>query len=165
MKLFDVFFISFAINLQVLRLYSYLLMLWALWILMWMTQIMLLRSMLSRSGPFTDLASFDAVPLPLDPAVAVVGVVPDTANIYKSALSPLGLEFVTVKGERYRLIYKQGDDLRQDQFVMQLIRLMDTLLKKQNLDLKITPYHIFASSDDEGAEYSHTRLYSLFYDF
>ena len=38
------------------------------------------------------------------------------------------------------MIYKRGDDLRQDQVVVQIFSLMDRLLKRENLDLKLTPY-------------------------
>ncbi len=38
------------------------------------------------------------------------------------------------------VIYKKGDDLRQDQLVVQMFGLMDRLLKRENLDLKLTPY-------------------------
>lgn len=43
-------------------------------------------------------------------------------------------------GRRYIIIYKVGDDLRQDQLVLQMFLLMDRLLKRENLDLKLTPY-------------------------
>jgi phosphatidylinositol 3-kinase len=43
-----------------------------------------------------------------------------------------------------------GDDLRQDQLVIQLITLMDKLLKKENLDLKLTPYRVLATSFSAG---------------
>ncbi|CAN0029761.1 unnamed protein product, partial [Ectocarpus fasciculatus] len=36
----------------------------------------------------------------------------------------------------YKVIFKSGDDLRQDQLIMQMISLMDSLLKRVNLDLK-----------------------------
>ncbi len=38
------------------------------------------------------------------------------------------------------MIYKRGDDLRQDQLVVQIFSLMDRLLKRENLDLRLTPY-------------------------
>lgn len=34
------------------------------------------------------------------------------------------------------MIFKSGDDLRQDQLIMQMISLMDSLLKRVNLDLR-----------------------------
>ncbi len=42
----------------------------------------------------------------------------------------------------------QPDD--QDQLVIQIISLMDKLLKKENLDLKLTPYHVLATSASHG---------------
>ena len=35
------------------------------------------------------------------------------------------------------MIFKSGDDLRQDQLIMQMISLMDSLLKRVNLDLRL----------------------------
>lgn len=48
------------------------------------------------------------------------------------------------------LIYKRGDDLRQDQLVLQLISLMDRLLKKEHLDLRIIAYHVLPTSASDG---------------
>ena len=50
----------------------------------------------------------------------------------------------------YVVIFKRGDDLRQDQLCVQLIQLMDRLLKRENLDLKLTVYSVLASSSDHG---------------
>lgn len=36
----------------------------------------------------------------------------------------------------HQVIFKSGDDLRQDQLIMQMISLMDSLLKRVNLDLR-----------------------------
>lgn len=44
------------------------------------------------------------------------------------------------------MIYKKGDDLRQDQFVLQMISLMDQLLKREALDLRLTPYKVRTDS-------------------
>lgn len=41
---------------------------------------------------------------------------------------------------RYMVIYKRGDDLRQDQLVVQMFSVMDRLMKRENLDLRLTPY-------------------------
>ena len=50
----------------------------------------------------------------------------------------------------YKVMFKSGDDLRQDQLIMQMFILMDRLLKKVNLDLKLTPYRILAKSTSDG---------------
>jgi phosphatidylinositol 3-kinase len=36
-------------------------------------------------------------------------------------------------------VFKLGDDLRQDQLVLQMIALMDRSLKKEGFDLQLTP--------------------------
>ena len=50
----------------------------------------------------------------------------------------------------YKVIFKNGDDLRQDQLVIQMVSLMDHLLKRVNLDLKLTPYRILATGPRDG---------------
>merc|ERR1712203_470078 len=49
-----------------------------------------------------------------------------------------------------RVMVKEGDDLRQDQLVLQLIILMDSILKKYGLDLQLTPYQVIALSTNDG---------------
>jgi phosphatidylinositol 3-kinase len=73
--------------------------------------------------------------------------------VFKSSLSPLRLNFKTIDTARpnYPIIFKTGDDLRQDQLVIQIVTLMDKLLLKENLDLKLTPYKIIATGVDHGA--------------
>ena len=63
--------------------------------------------------------------LPLDPLVLVSGVVPDASTVFKSNLFP-------------------------DQLVIQLFTLMDRLLRNENLDLKITAYHVLATGVLDG---------------
>lgn len=102
--------------------------------------------------PKNELMSFDPpLPLPLDPTVQIVGVFPDDCNVLKSSLMPLLINLKTSTGGKYPVIFKTGDDLRQDQLVMQIITLFDRLLRKENLDLKLTPYHILATSTSAGA--------------
>jgi phosphatidylinositol 3-kinase len=104
------------------------------------------------ADPRNELVNMDPpLPLPLDPNVQIVGAVPDDANVFKSTLLPLYINFKTESGEKYPLIFKTGDDLRQDQLVVQIIALMDRLLLKENLDLKLTPYRILATSTLAGA--------------
>ncbi|KAJ1498236.1 Phosphatidylinositol (PI) 3-kinase [Coelomomyces lativittatus] len=97
-----------------------------------------------------NLLQFPPLPLPLDPNVLVVGILPFKATILKSQLMPLLLVFSCVDGSEYPVIFKLGDDLRQDQLVIQIIHLMDKLLRKENLDLKLTPYKVLATGPDQG---------------
>ncbi|KAK6072696.1 phosphatidylinositol 3-kinase catalytic subunit [Seiridium cupressi] len=99
-----------------------------------------------------ELLTIDpAVPLPLDPSVLVTGVVPEETRVFKSSLSPIMVTFKTASGSKYPMLFKTGDDLRQDQLVIQIITLMDQLLQKENLDLKLSPYKILATSTTAGA--------------
>ncbi|KAG2417340.1 hypothetical protein HFD88_008559 [Aspergillus terreus] len=102
--------------------------------------------------PKHDLLHIDPpLPLPLDPDVLVTGCYPEESNVFKSSLSPLHITFKTADGRKYPILFKVGDDLRQDQLVIQIIILMDRLLQKENLDLKLTPYRILATNATAGA--------------
>lgn len=72
------------------------------------------------------------------------------ASLFKSALMPSKLTFLTTEGTEYVAIFKYGDDLRQDQLILQMITLMDKLLQKEKLDLKLTPYRVLATSTRHG---------------
>lgn len=49
-----------------------------------------------------------------------------------------------------KLMFKSGDDLRQDQLIIQLIHLMDSQLKRVGLDLCLMPYRVLATSTTTG---------------
>ncbi|KAJ2661566.1 Phosphatidylinositol (PI) 3-kinase [Coemansia sp. RSA 1200] len=107
-----------------------------------------LRSYLAE--PRNGLNSFEPLFLPLDPNVEVVGIQAENASVFKSTMMPLFLHFIKPDGELYPVIFKAGDDMRQDQLVVQIITLMDRLLRKENLDLRLTPYHVLATRADQG---------------
>ncbi|CAI4231603.1 unnamed protein product [Auanema sp. JU1783] len=111
-----------------------------------------LRTLLSQANHLTKLNNLI---LPLDPTVKLIGVLPDSAQLFKSAMVPVKLTFKTTdatggRPQEYTLIFKQGDDLRQDQLIIQMIRLMDLLFKKYNLDLKLTPYAVLSTGLKHG---------------
>ena len=104
------------------------------------------------ADPRNELTTFDPpLPLPLDPSVFIVGCYPEESLVFKSSLYPLLIHFKTSDGRKYPMFFKTGDDLRQDQLVIQIISLMDRLLRKENLDLKLSPYRILATSANAGA--------------
>lgn len=123
------------------------------------------------ADPKNELFKIDPpLPLPLDPSIEVSGVFPEDSNVFKSSLSPLLLHFKVASEDssqsrpsspvrshkakdqrRFSIMFKTGDDLRQDQLVIQIISLMDKLLLRENLDLRLTPYRILATSPQAGA--------------
>lgn len=104
------------------------------------------------ADPQNDLVNINPpLPLPLDPEIQITGCYPEESNVFKSSLSPLLVTLKTSEGKKYPIIFKTGDDLRQDQLVIQIITLMDQLLQKENLDLKLSPYRILATASNAGA--------------
>lgn len=106
-----------------------------------------LRSWLGDAKNFSHILP---VPLPLDARKEVVGITAEKSSVFKSNLFPLLLYLQCSDGTEYPVIFKNGDDMRQDQLVIQLFTLMDRLLRKENLDLKLTPYHVLATGSLEG---------------
>lgn len=107
-----------------------------------------LRSIISDSK--NGLSNIPPLPLPLNANVEITGIIPEKSSIFKSNMYPMLLWFQCSNGGEYPLIFKDGDDLRQDQLVIQLFTLMDRLLRKENLDLKLTPYNVLATGPLQG---------------
>lgn len=107
-----------------------------------------LRSIISDSK--NNLASMPPLPLPLNATVEVTGIIAEKSSVFKSNLYPLLLYFQCSDGSEYPIIFKDGDDMRQDQLVIQLFTLMDQLLRKENLDLKLSPYNVLATGPLQG---------------
>lgn len=121
-----------------------------------------LRKAVSKGGEF-DMAQFDKPrPMSIDPRIYVRGIDPSKCFVFKSAMCPLKLTFYAQYGDdssnkskkkdefMYDVMYKHGDDVRQDQLVLQMISLMDNLLKQINLDFQFTAYKILAMSKNDG---------------
>jgi phosphatidylinositol 3-kinase len=107
-----------------------------------------LRAFLADSK--NGLSNLYPVPLPLDATKEIIAIVPDKSSVFKSNLFPLLLYLQCSDGTDYPVMFKNGDDLRQDQLVLQLFRLMDRLLRMENLDLKLSPYEVLATGALEG---------------
>lgn len=93
---------------------------------------------------------FPPLPLPLDAKVSIVGINADKSSVFKSNLYPMLLYFKCSDGSEFPCIFKDGDDMRQDQLVIQLLTLMDRLLRNENLDLKLSPYDVLATGRLQG---------------
>ena len=55
-----------------------------------------------------------------------------------------------IADDTFKVIFKTGDDLRQDQLVIMMIQLMDRLLKRATLDMCLKPYAILATTPNTG---------------
>ena len=109
-----------------------------------------LRALLAPGGSCEDLVSFRC-PNPLQPMMTLHGVVPGKCSVFRSNVKPTKFTWRADASQgEVSFIYKKGDDLRQDQLVMQIFVLMDRLLKKEHLDLQITTYGILPTSLDDG---------------
>lgn len=99
---------------------------------------------------YETMLDFPAIAMPLDPKVIVSGTFPEDSAVFKSSLSPIKISFKTIQGLSYPVMYKIGDDLRQDQFITQIISLMEKILANENMDLRLRPYKILATGSSEG---------------
>eukprot|EP00761_Pharyngomonas_kirbyi_P006312 gb/GECH01006318.1/.p1 GENE.gb/GECH01006318.1/~~gb/GECH01006318.1/.p1 ORF type:complete len:565 (+),score=103.84 gb/GECH01006318.1/:1-1695(+) len=88
--------------------------------------------------------------LPLGTSPKIRAFRPDKTTIFKSAREPFGLAFETQDNKVYRCIYKCGDDLRQDQLIMQQLQIMDRLLRDEGINMGLTLYRVIATSIDSG---------------
>lgn len=107
-----------------------------------------LRAFLADSK--NNLSSMPPLPLPLNARIEVTGIIPEKSSVFKSNMFPMLLYFQCSDGSEYPIIFKDGDDMRQDQLVIQIFTLMDRLLRKENLDLKVSPYDVLATGPSQG---------------
>jgi phosphatidylinositol 3-kinase len=86
-----------------------------------------------------------------------MGVNPEKVKVFTSATKPLLLPFYyRLKGdaenrpETFTMMFKTGDDMRQDQLVLQMFYLMDSVLREIGLDLQFSHYNLIAMTKDDG---------------
>ncbi|KAM9299148.1 phosphatidylinositol 4,5-bisphosphate 3-kinase catalytic subunit delta isoform [Gastrophryne carolinensis] len=89
---------------------------------------------------------------PLDPNLILTDVCVELCTFMESKMKPLWIVYNNEMfgGHRVGIIFKNGDDLRQDMLTLQMIRIMDFLWKKEGLDLRVTPYGCLSTGDKTG---------------
>ncbi|CAN9511193.1 unnamed protein product [Ophioblennius macclurei] len=89
---------------------------------------------------------------PLNPNVQLSGINVERCRYMDSKMKPLWIVYNNklMTGDTLGIIFKNGDDLRQDMLTLQILRLMDLLWKEANLDLRIVPYGCLATGDRAG---------------
>uniref|UniRef100_A0ABM5EKJ9 phosphatidylinositol-4,5-bisphosphate 3-kinase n=1 Tax=Pogona vitticeps TaxID=103695 RepID=A0ABM5EKJ9_9SAUR len=100
----------------------------------------------------TYLEALSNLQSPLNPSVILAKVSVDLCTFMDSKMKPLWIVFNNEEmgGSTVGVIFKNGDDLRQDMLTLQMIQLMDILWKKEGLDLRMTPYGCLSTGDKTG---------------
>uniref|UniRef100_A0A3B3Y8H3 phosphatidylinositol-4,5-bisphosphate 3-kinase n=1 Tax=Poecilia mexicana TaxID=48701 RepID=A0A3B3Y8H3_9TELE len=89
---------------------------------------------------------------PLNPSVILFEICADKCRFMDSKMKPLWLMYKNPleQADMVGIIFKNGDDLRQDMLTLQMIRLMENLWKKEGLDLRMIPYGCLSTGNKTG---------------
>jgi hypothetical protein len=97
----------------------------------------------------------DRFGLPLCPGFEFSGIKLDSCRVMSSKKLPLWLAFErppdgATPRPPLKLLFKRGDDVRQDQLVLQVIRVMRDIWAAEGLDLNMSPYGCVSTGDMQG---------------
>ncbi len=73
--------------------------------------------------------------------------------MYDSKKLPFAFSCVPYKnypGNSYKVMFKYGDDLKQDNLILQMFRVFDKLWRESGLDLKMSIYRTLSTGFDVG---------------
>uniref|UniRef100_A0A287CTZ7 phosphatidylinositol-4,5-bisphosphate 3-kinase n=1 Tax=Ictidomys tridecemlineatus TaxID=43179 RepID=A0A287CTZ7_ICTTR len=101
----------------------------------------------------TYLEALSHLQSPLDPSTMLAEVYVERCTFMDSKMKPLWIMYSSEEadsGDSVSIIFKNGDDLRQDMLTLQMIQLMDALWKQEGLDLRMTPYGCLPTGDCMG---------------
>lgn len=109
---------------------------------------------------YKQLKSFkEPILSPLNPSIKLLGIDPNEVKVFASNKSPVCLVFNAIDEnddprnpniKKIKMMFKIGDDIRQDQLILQLFEIMDKIFKSSELDLCIMTYNILAISSKFG---------------
>uniref|UniRef100_A0A4W3HM29 phosphatidylinositol-4,5-bisphosphate 3-kinase n=1 Tax=Callorhinchus milii TaxID=7868 RepID=A0A4W3HM29_CALMI len=88
----------------------------------------------------------------LNPSSLLTDLWVDKCKFMDSKMKPLWIVYKNEKydGDPMGVMFKNGDDLRQDMLTIQMIQLMDVLWKRQGLDYRMIPYACLSTGDKTG---------------
>uniref|UniRef100_A0A8C9PMI0 Phosphatidylinositol 4,5-bisphosphate 3-kinase catalytic subunit delta isoform n=1 Tax=Spermophilus dauricus TaxID=99837 RepID=A0A8C9PMI0_SPEDA len=101
----------------------------------------------------TYLEALSHLQSPLDPSTMLAEVCVERCTFMDSKMKPLWIMYSSEEAgsaDSVGIIFKNGDDLRQDMLTLQMIQLMDALWKQEGLDLRMTPYGCLPTGDCMG---------------
>ncbi|XP_067908280.1 phosphatidylinositol 4,5-bisphosphate 3-kinase catalytic subunit gamma isoform [Heterodontus francisci] len=92
---------------------------------------------------------------PYDPRIKAGIILIDRCKIMASKKKPLWLEFTCANPDGTQcqpvgIIFKHGDDLRQDMLIIQSLGIMDSIWQENSLDLNLMPYGCIATGYNIG---------------
>nr|XP_033781758.1 phosphatidylinositol 4,5-bisphosphate 3-kinase catalytic subunit gamma isoform-like [Geotrypetes seraphini]XP_033781759.1 phosphatidylinositol 4,5-bisphosphate 3-kinase catalytic subunit gamma isoform-like [Geotrypetes seraphini]XP_033781760.1 phosphatidylinositol 4,5-bisphosphate 3-kinase catalytic subunit gamma isoform-like [Geotrypetes seraphini] len=104
------------------------------------------------------LQSIDLPPnfkVPFDPRIQAGEILLDKCKVMASKKKPLWLEFSCGGSEvadspPVGIIFKHGDDLRQDMLIIQMLVVMDSIWQENTLDLNLVPYGCISTGFNVG---------------
>ncbi|XP_055587422.1 phosphatidylinositol 4,5-bisphosphate 3-kinase catalytic subunit beta isoform [Uranotaenia lowii] len=79
---------------------------------------------------------------PLNPSFRCKTVRVEKCKVMDSKMRPLWIVYQNAdgNGDDINMIFKNGDDLRQDMLTLQMLRIMDRIWKSHGLDFRMNPY-------------------------
>lgn len=90
--------------------------------------------------------------LPLNPGLLVKGINIRSCSYFNSNAVPLKLSFLNEDplGDNINVIFKSGDDLRQDMLTLQVIRIMNKIWIQEGLDMRMVIFRCFSTGRAKG---------------
>ncbi|KAM9312943.1 phosphatidylinositol 4,5-bisphosphate 3-kinase catalytic subunit gamma isoform [Gastrophryne carolinensis] len=93
--------------------------------------------------------------VPYDPGIRAGSLVVEKCKVMASKKKPLWLEFkcadpTALSNETIGIIFKHGDDLRQDMLILQILRIMASIWEEESLDLCLLPYGCISTGNKIG---------------
>ncbi|XP_058443761.1 phosphatidylinositol 4,5-bisphosphate 3-kinase catalytic subunit beta isoform [Malaya genurostris] len=79
---------------------------------------------------------------PLNPSFRCKSVRAEKCKVMDSKMRPLWIVYKNsdINGDDINMIFKNGDDLRQDMLTLQMLRIMDRIWKTNGYDFRMNPY-------------------------
>lgn len=93
--------------------------------------------------------------VPYDPGLRAGTLVIEQCKVMASKKKPLWLQFkradpTTLSSDTIGIIFKDGDDLRQDMLILQILLIMESIWETESLDLSLLPYGCISTGNKIG---------------